>query len=81
MWQRVHTVLMSCGVCVGVLCVQGVGGISDIITTTGDMNVDFADIKAVRVLFLALAAFNRLVGPHFVVPTSCTCTLNCLGPA
>lgn len=28
---------------------QGVGGISDIITTTGDMNVDYADIKAVRV--------------------------------
>jgi hypothetical protein len=33
-------------------CVQGVGGISDIITTTGDMNVDFADIKAVRTCLL-----------------------------
>lgn len=34
------------GVCV--LCLQGVGGISGIITTTGQINVDFADIKAVR---------------------------------
>lgn len=36
--------------CCALLCcmLQGVGGISDIITTTGDMNVDFADIKAVR---------------------------------
>ena len=36
-----------CG-CTCCRLLQGVGGISDIITTTGDMNVDFADIQSVR---------------------------------
>jgi hypothetical protein len=48
--------------------VQGVGGISDIITTTGDMNVDFADIKAVRALLLGLAVLSCPSCPHQATP-------------
>lgn len=43
---------------------QGVGGISDIITTTGDMNVDFADIKAIMSNSgTALLGIGRGCGP------------------
>lgn len=43
------------------LGLQGVGGISDIITTTGDMNVDFADIKAVRACGTAEPVASSLI--------------------
>lgn len=44
---------------------QGVGGISDIITTTGDMNVDYADIKAIMSNSgTALLGIGRGAGPN-----------------